>query len=111
MNLPEVSNPGEYLMFGEADAQGSGTRYVDFVGDEMHFSDVARNAGYLGSNSAIQASASVGSYDSLSGVWTIGNLASGGSATLTLTIAVRPSRMSSPWRFSSFSLRRPLSRA
>ena len=26
-------------------------------------------------------------------------------------MAVRPSRMSSPWRFSSFSLRRPLARA
>ena len=34
-----------------------------------------------------------------------------GSRSFTLTMAVRPSRMSSPRRLSSFSLRRPLARA
>ena len=34
-----------------------------------------------------------------------------GSRSRTEMMAVRPSRMSSPWRFSSFSLSRPLARA
>jgi uncharacterized repeat protein (TIGR01451 family) len=38
--------------------------------------------------SFVSATPSVGSYNALTGVWTVGTLASGGSATLTITATV-----------------------
>jgi uncharacterized repeat protein (TIGR01451 family) len=74
---------------------------VPDVGSEVVFTILVANAGpvdatrvvvtdQLPSGYSFVASAGDGSYQHISGVWTIGRIASGGSASLTLTASVNP---------------------
>jgi len=85
--LDDIPNANdENFHFGSGTSAGPSSRILDFVGDELHYSRVARSEGYLRALSGTITTA--GSYDSGTGVWTLGGLLNGGTATLELGASV-----------------------
>ena len=82
---------------------------VDGLVDDLALASVGFSSNQSASFSLVAFSTSerIETLPSLPLVWP----SNWGSWRRTEMMAVRPSRMSSPWRFSSFSLRRPLARA
>ncbi|WP_449284272.1 DUF7507 domain-containing protein [Luteimonas padinae] len=100
---PIVSPPGEAVVEIETGANLSIQKAVDnatpIIGENVVFTLTLRNAGpadatgvvatdVLASGYTFVSSAGDGAYDAATGLWTIGDLANGGAASLSITVTV-----------------------
>jgi uncharacterized repeat protein (TIGR01451 family) len=84
---PAVVSDGESFFAGTSPSPGAVARVLDFTCDEVHYSKAARSQSYLESNSVLRVGVSQGAYGT-GGVWDVGSLGAGASATLVITARV-----------------------